>query len=263
MDFQEIFGLKKGTVLSIVGGGGKTTSLHSMATELKNKGMTVLITTTTAIINPEIEGRIIDKLFIGQIDQLLSVRPQSGTITAAAWKRIDNAGKLKGFGEDMISEIKKASHYDVILVEADGSAGRPIKAPAIHEPPIPSCSDVICGIIGLDCLHKTLDEKTVHRPACFASVTGISERGIITEKGIARLCTAKSGLFKNAPENAKRIVLLNKADTPKLEEKAEKIAEEIVQTKNPVVAIDSILVCTMKWNNIKTVYPCKEIQSNH
>lgn len=54
--------IKTGEIISLVGGGGKTTTLYMLANELKNKNKKVLVTTTTAIYSPE---RGYDYYFLG------------------------------------------------------------------------------------------------------------------------------------------------------------------------------------------------------
>lgn len=44
---------EKGHVVSLVGGGGKTTLLYAMASHCVQKGWRVLVSTTTHILRPE------------------------------------------------------------------------------------------------------------------------------------------------------------------------------------------------------------------
>lgn len=44
---------EKGHVISLVGGGGKTTLLYAMASHCAQKGWRVLVSTTTHILRPE------------------------------------------------------------------------------------------------------------------------------------------------------------------------------------------------------------------
>ena len=240
----------KGKVLSISGGGGKTTSLYAIAGQLKKTDKTVLITTTTAIYNPLFENRSTDRVITGTIENILFTPPKKGTITIAAKKILKNSGKLKGFTPNQIDEIKKSQQYDIILVEADGSKGLPIKAPDVHEPLVPPCTDIACGIIGLDCLDKPLNENIVHRPNLFSNLTKLCWGHKISEKEIAVLCNAKYGVFKNAPDKAAKIVILNKADSKEIQIKAKKIADLIFMMNNREIKIDKVIICSMKHNKI-------------
>ena len=50
---SEAFNIKKGDIITVTGGGGKTTLIFKLAEELKNSGK-VLITTTTKMFAPKI-----------------------------------------------------------------------------------------------------------------------------------------------------------------------------------------------------------------
>ena len=55
---------EKGHVVSLVGGGGKTTLLYAMASHCAQKGWRVLVSTTTHILRPENGSLSGDKLGI-------------------------------------------------------------------------------------------------------------------------------------------------------------------------------------------------------
>ena len=66
-----------------------------------------------------------------------------------------------------------AAWFDYVLVEADGSAQRPFKAHASHEPVIPAeASQVIC-VVGASGFGKPIREAT-HRPELYAQLAGVS-----------------------------------------------------------------------------------------
>ena len=63
--------------------------------------------------------------------------------------------------------------YDLVLVEADGAKGRPLKYPAAHEPVIPPCSGCTVVVAGLDALGRTIAEA-VFRSEQFMPGDGIA-----------------------------------------------------------------------------------------
>jgi probable selenium-dependent hydroxylase accessory protein YqeC len=119
-------------------------------------------------------------------------------------------GKLLGVSPSAIDAL--ADLFDLVLVEADGSRGLPIKAPASHEPVLPGSSALVIGVIGLDALGKPMAGGTVHRPELFGPLVGCAPGEAITAAHLARLVASPDGLFKGAPEGSLRVVLLNKAD---------------------------------------------------
>ena len=56
----------KPLVVSLVGGGGKTSLMFALASELRAEGMSVLVTTTTRILDPRDEGRAFDALYLDE-----------------------------------------------------------------------------------------------------------------------------------------------------------------------------------------------------
>ena len=101
--------------------------------------------------------------------------------------------------------------FDYILVEADGSRQKPIKAPADHEPVIPDGTTKTVGVIGLDALGKQICSDSVHRPEHFCRLTGRNMGDRIDEEMVAKLILAPDGLFKSVPGGSRNYVLFNKA----------------------------------------------------
>ena len=212
-----------GAVIAIVGGGGKTSALFTLAEELAlgGPGDHVLVTTTTHIVDPRTEqGRPFDQLLL---DPDLAgpahgkegppvAQPQASTgrgrrlVLAAG----SEGGRLQGLHPSWLEGLRR--DWPFLLVEADGSRRRPIKAPADHEPVLPPTADLVLGLVGLDCLGQPMDEGVVHRPERFGPLTGAAPGSPIRLDHIGALCRAPQGLFKDAPPAARRVLVLNKAD---------------------------------------------------
>jgi probable selenium-dependent hydroxylase accessory protein YqeC len=202
--------LEKKEMICLVGAGGKTSSMFRLAQELSDEGKKVLATTTTAIRCPSRDQH--DRIVIAD-----SVLPDffkdtiNGSITVLG-KSISNEGKLMGVNPELLDTLFLVGIFDYILVEGDGSKGRPIKAPAGHEPVIPSLTSKVLGLIGLDCIGKRVCPEYVHRPELFCRITGCSEGDTIDTGMVSSLIAHEEGLFKAVPEQAERYVVLNKAD---------------------------------------------------
>ena len=152
---------KKG-ILSFVGGGGKTTTIFSLAEELKVLGKKVLISTTTHIFKPDRED--FDNIFLKDLEEK---EIRSSTITILGEKIVD--GKIKGLDPSSLEAIIKKDLFDFILIEADGARGMPIKAPASYEPVILDSTLKTIGVIGLDALNMPID-KVSHRKEILSSL---------------------------------------------------------------------------------------------
>ena len=111
-----------------------------------------------------------------------------------------------------------------LLVEADGSRQRPLKAPAAHEPVIPPWVDTAVVVAGLSGLGKPLSAEWVHRPEQFGAVTGLSPGEPITIEALAQVLCHQSGGLQGLPIGARRVALLNQADSPTAQAAAQKMA---------------------------------------
>jgi probable selenium-dependent hydroxylase accessory protein YqeC len=129
--------------------------------------------------------------------------------------------KLRGFEAGDI-EIFRGS-TGIVLVEADGSRGLPIKAPGPSEPVMPPGADIVIGVIGLDSLGAPIDEEHVFRPEILAERVGLAAGSPIDAAAAGRLAAHPQGLFRGAPEGARKFVVLNKFDLITRMEKPEQI----------------------------------------
>ena len=214
----------RGVVAALVGAGGKTTAMFALARLVAGEGLSVAVTTTTRIYDPRDEvGRPFDGVVI---DPLLGQAggpgpglfpglpgrafPRRGGILVLASGRDDREGTLLGIDPSRCAGL--AETFDLVLVEADGSRGLPVKAPAGHEPVLPGEADLVFGFIGLDCLGQPATAAVVHRLDRFLSVTGAEPGSPIMPAHLGCLARHPEGLFRSAPSAALRVAVLNKAD---------------------------------------------------
>lgn len=237
-------------VISVIGGGGKTTTIFKLASELKQLNRRVLITTTTAMYNPCPD--LYDRLVIIEDEQIIEESLEKGTITVLG-RNISPENKLLGLDSSFIDAIYMQGFFDFILVEADGSKKRPIKAPALHEPVIPDSTCKTIGVVGIDSLGKLINEANVHRPEIFTKVTNSALGDIITEEIIGRLVISKDGLFKGTPTTSKRYLLLNKVDNELQMQKARFIGN-IINDKG--FSIDGLLAGSMANKRLNIIKRC-------
>lgn len=196
-------------LIALVGAGGKTTTLLALAREYKDRGCRVLVTTTTRIYVPQER----DRLLLGPPDKAAEAGAEAGTITVAG-NAVEPNGKLVGFPEAWLDRMHRQGAYDVILTEADGSKGLPLKAPAAYEPVIPDGATDVIGVIGMDAWGRPADDRTVHRLEHFCEVTGALPGQTIDNGLLLKLIDGPQGLFKGVPRTARRHLLLNKCNDP-------------------------------------------------
>ncbi len=233
MKLIEALKLQFPKTISLVGAGGKTTFIFTLAKEASGLGKSVLITTTTAMFNPEYfnadrpaSSQAFDHLFIGPVQDLPNADP--GTIVVAAPSLKADGSKLAGYSPQDLAPFLDSSQFDLVLIEADGARMRPVKAPADHEPVIPNQTDMVAGSIGLDCLGTPLDNAHVHRPEILAELSGQQIGKPVTESTLLPLIASGGGMFKSTEPDMEKILILNKADTPRLVEQGKSLGRKIL-----------------------------------
>ena len=233
--------LNKNELITFVGAGGKTTAMFKLARELENKGKSVLVTTTTAIYYPENENcdRI---LVLDNKNEIVFQEILSYGITAIG-NKVTEEGKLKGIELSLIDDIYSKKLFDFVLVEGDGAKGKPIKAPADHEPVIPKLSTIVIGVIGLDAVGKIINEDNVHRVKQFCYITNKKVNDFITEEDIVLISCNEKGVFKGTPEKSRKLLLLNKAKNIKDIEAAKRIKKSLkMNTCNEAFTVDNVII---------------------
>lgn len=228
--------LKPREMISLVGAGGKTTLMFRLAKELFLSGKKVVTTTTTKILEPASEETPF--LFVDPDEEKLKQfvgrhLDQYGYLTIAR-ERI-GSGKLKGVSSILVDDLWGSFEMDYMIIEADGAAGRPVKAPRDSEPVIPFSTTLVVAILGMDGVEMELNEKNVFQADRVSKMTGIQMGGRMTDKAMAVLMTHPEGLFKGAPSSSRVVAFLNKVDVPNGVVKAKRVAEEIVERKHPQI----------------------------
>ncbi len=200
-------------IIAFVGAGGKTTAMFFLAQELRKRGKNVLVTTSTKIYLPA--STQYDSLYVDEsIEQIMRHRFKgNGEILVAAANKNSKTNKLIGFQREQLNTLCEYMDIDHLLFEADGAAGKSIKAPADHEPVLSESTDLVLGVIGFDVLGKKINAETTHRSELLTHLTGAKIGTIIDHAVIEKLVESPMGLFKSAPESCLKILLLNKIDT--------------------------------------------------
>lgn len=238
---EEILGADPEGVVSFVGGGGKTSLMFALAKHLAHAGKRVLTTTTTKIFvpTPEQSTNVLVSPSPSEILYQAETRDAAERHLTAAAEFLDDNRKLKGFAPEAIADFVDSGRFDWVLVEADGSARRPLKAPAEHEPVIPPQTTVLMAVAGLEVLGRPLQEELVFRSGLAAERMGIALNEIITPKALVELISHPEGAFKGAPPQARRCIFLNKADSKDRIERAAAVAERL---RRPVPVAETLFV---------------------
>lgn len=197
---------KHPSIISVVGAGGKTSTLFWLAQLFHACGRRVLITTTTHMFLPQTPWPVIFCHEPAKLPRQQLMQPIQ--VCFHAWKA--PLGKARGFQPAVIDALVERPECDVILVEADGARGFPLKAPDEHEPCIPECSCSVIAVMGGHTLGKKTGANNVHRWPQFAGITGLRADVPLQLRDLIRLVQHPQGAFKNAPPASRRIWFINR-----------------------------------------------------
>ena len=157
-------------VVSIVGSGGKTTLMWRLARSLAETEMRVLVSTTTKIW-PTAPGELLPGI---------SIAGKVNTIT----------GKLAA---PPLEELRAlCACFDCVLLEADGAAGKRLKAWAAWEPVVCDYTTMTIAVLPFS-TGVTIGPASIHRLPLFALLTGGTEGDAVTPDHLARII--RGGLF--------------------------------------------------------------------
>jgi molybdenum cofactor cytidylyltransferase len=216
--------------VALVGGGGKTTALFTLAREYASP----VIVAVTAHMAIE-QTALADQHFLVEDVAALDLPLATGVTLFTGPSNHD--GKTTGLSTAAMRRVLDLAnqHHAPLFIEADGSKCLPLKAPAEYEPPIPDFVDIVIYVVGLSGLGQSLDVEHVHRPDRFARLSGLSSGDAITPDAIAKVLRDPHGGLQNVPATARRIAVLNQADTPELQAQAQTIARQLLPTYQAVV----------------------------
>jgi len=183
----------------LVGAGGKTTLMFTMARELAREHR-VVTTTSTRILrpNPSQSPEILVQDDVSELLRQLGARrlgPGHRTIA----REVCPDGKLLGFAPEDLDQIHDAGVADVLLVEGDGAAGLPLKAHADHEPVVSVRADMVVAVVAADAPGGLLDDTHVHRAHLARERLGKSPDARVTVADVVTLFFHPRGYLRGAP----------------------------------------------------------------
>lgn len=195
MTLASRLGLGSSGVIAFVGAGGKTSIMLLLGEELANNKSSVLMGTTT-------------RMGAGQAPSWATLITCPDHIGSGAQFLAEKIDGPKVIGSDPAVFDGAASQSDFVLVEADGARRKQIKAPAGHEPVIPSLTTTVVVVAGIDAIGRPLSEVS-HRAELVASVTGLEVDDTVTSEALATLVTSDRGGLAKVPTQADVVVALS------------------------------------------------------
>lgn len=197
--------IETGDVVCCVGAGGKTSLMFHLAQEAKELGLKVLVTTTTKIFIPA----------TGQYDvldlsgQLFAAGPVPLPGISVGGLPSPVAGKMSGVDTDLLEVQRK--QFDLVLIEADGAAQKPLKGWNATEPVIPTFTTRTIGIVDIETIGRIICPSLVHRLDIFLGLTGGKVGEPITVDHLYRMIVHRKGLFFQA--QGEKVLFINKVES--------------------------------------------------
>ncbi|MBO5128924.1 MAG: putative selenium-dependent hydroxylase accessory protein YqeC [Oscillospiraceae bacterium] len=214
---KQVFGFfgETGHIVSLVGGGGKTTLMYFMAQTCAREGKKVLVTTTTHIFAPARE------YYADSAESVRNLWAQGRF--AVVGIPVPEKGKLKMPDPQMLDRLLEEA--DVAFIEADGSKHCPIKVPREGEPVFVPQSDLVIAVMGLSALGKPLHE------CCFGllgatQLLDVAADHILTEEDAAKILSSERGSRKDVLQR-RFCVVLNQCDDGPRRRSANEIAARL------------------------------------
>ena len=207
----DLWRLGPGEVISVVGGGGKSTLLELLARQYEQEGERVILATTTRMWPPRpgVDARPL--VTATDLPGLLAQIQDAPERSPVVGRSVLPNGKLEDVPLEWVPALRDLGWVAAVIVEADGAAGRPLKAPAAWEPVVPDCTTLMVVMSGLDAQGARLDEDSVHRPKIVGRLLGLPQGAILPDD--APLRAVLMGYRPALPSHGRMLVLLNKADT--------------------------------------------------
>lgn len=193
--------------IAVVGGGGKTGLIGLMADELQSLNKAALVTVTTRLGREQLpQLKRVEAVDLGEAKKCLE--------RVAGGERLLLAGpfasreKLAGAPPEWFPALRRAGGAEItFLIEADGAAGRPLKAHRQDEPVLPPLNDLlVVGVLGLSALLFPWPQVT-HRPEILAGHIRLpADNEALSPRLVADFINSAWKRFK--PD----IIFLNQAD---------------------------------------------------
>jgi probable selenium-dependent hydroxylase accessory protein YqeC len=214
MQLKEALGLQQGEMVSLIGTGGKTTTMFRLAHELHEDNGKVLVSTTTKIFKPNKPH--VDRLFL--VEEVSALTEACAVIAApvviGAGASVSEDGKLLGLPAPWLDRLNDGKQFDAILVEADGAAARLFKVPSDAEPVIPASCQLTIWLMSIGVLKKPLDSAWVYGAERALALLPRAVGELITEDSIVQLVQHPAGCWKGIPPASRKVAVINQVDAP-------------------------------------------------
>jgi probable selenium-dependent hydroxylase accessory protein YqeC len=218
--FLRAFQIERGDVVSIVGAGGKTSLLYLLAEEARGAGMKVLVTTST-------------RIFIPRPDQYTAIdlsgdgfSPPQMTGAGIYVAGVPDAKPriMRGIAGDQVVACKE--HFNLIIIEADGSARKPLKGWKDTEPVIHPQTSKTIGVLDIQTIGQAITSELIHSLDIFLELVGVDGEEKVSLKHLAAIVSREKGLFAKA--QGSKHLFINKVETRSQQRDAQMLKQRLM-----------------------------------
>ena len=221
MNLPDALDVRTGDLVALVGGGGKTSLLLARGAAWPGG---CVMTTTTRLGRYQLRRVPAWLLRSDGAAALARMVAAHGRCLVVENVRGD---KALGVPPKQPGRWLARPDVDLVVVEADGSRRRPVKAPAPHEPALPPAVTLVVVMAGIDALAGPI-QAVAHRPERVGAITGLAPQETLTPETLARLLTHPDGGLKGIPAAARVVVCLNKVETAAQQALAREVATHVL-----------------------------------
>lgn len=241
MNLIENLKINENDVITITGGGGKTSLMMRLGKELSQKRMNHVLTTTAKICISDLRGA--QSIICENINDIIDVLKKDAQQEWIIGKEKVTDQKISGFAEEELIILKNAIKPLVIINEGDGSKRKPYKFYGDYEPMIPQITTKLIHVIGAEVLYKKIDDQTFHRSELYGDTQAIFDEDVLFQ---AFEDFIKNKLDAKLAGDTQRILFINKAD-------GENLKNARIMSKIGAPLFDRCLMGSLQEDWIETV----------
>jgi len=232
-----IFGTQKPRVVTIIGGGGKTSLMYYLLRMLKSIGQIGIGTTTTKLSSEQRPGNVFVKIksTAAGHEAINGAAAIKDTLTLVMGEDPMNIEKMVGIPREWVDELSRLNKDVLFLVEGDGAAGKSLKGHLAHEPVVPQNSCLVAVMVGIDSIGAKLTSQNVHRPERICEMTGAKLESKVTGNLITQLLFHPQGYLHQCPKESQIVFFINKVESVIGHHQAKELADGILAMKHPQV----------------------------
>jgi len=200
----EELALGRHELVAVVGAGGKSTIVFGLGEELAATGARVILTTTTRVSPDQPTDPISWSAETAEVEARLG----SGRPLFVASERGES--KIIGIPPEEVDRLYRETSADHVIVEADGARRMAIKAPADHEPAMPSATTMVVVVASLAAVGRPITD-VAHRPDLVAALVGRDQHHHLTLEDVATVLLSPTGGLASIPVGSRVTMALTHA----------------------------------------------------